>query len=64
LSRDINFFERTTPLTYCIKSPYRKDLADSKAVLSTTHDKIRPFQNVLYDSEAEKEADDVERDED
>jgi hypothetical protein len=64
LSRDTKLFERTAPSTYCIKSPYRKDSADSEAVLSTAREKIRAFQNVLSDSEAEKEADDAERDED
>lgn len=64
LSRDTKLFERTAPSTYCVKSPYRKDPADSESVLSTAREKIRAFQNVLSDSEAEKEADDAERDED
>jgi hypothetical protein len=64
VSRYTKLFERTAPSTYCIKSPYRKDSADSEAVLSTARDKIRAFQNVLSDSEAEKEADDADRDED
>uniref|UniRef100_A0A0D9V401 Homeobox domain-containing protein n=1 Tax=Leersia perrieri TaxID=77586 RepID=A0A0D9V401_9ORYZ len=31
LSRDTKLFERTAPSTYCVKSPYRKDPADSEA---------------------------------
>jgi len=64
LSRDAKLFERTAPSTYCVKSPYRKDPADSEAVLSAAREKIRAFQNVLSDSEAEKEADEAERDDD
>ncbi|KAL6615773.1 hypothetical protein ACP70R_038043 [Stipagrostis hirtigluma subsp. patula] len=64
LSRDTKLFERTAPSTYCVKSPYRKDPADSEAVLSAAREKIRAFQNVISDSEAEKEVDDAERDED
>jgi hypothetical protein len=64
LSRDTKLFERTAPSTYCVKSPYRKDPADSEAVLSAAREKIRAFQNVLSDSEAEKEVDDVDRDDD
>ncbi|AQK97182.1 Homeobox-DDT domain protein RLT1 [Zea mays] len=64
LSRDAKLFERTAPSTYCLKSPYRKDPADSEAVLSAAREKIRAFQNVLSDSEAEKEADEAERDDD
>uniref|UniRef100_A0A0E0C5V6 Homeobox domain-containing protein n=1 Tax=Oryza meridionalis TaxID=40149 RepID=A0A0E0C5V6_9ORYZ len=64
LSRDTKLFERTAPSTYCVKSPYRKDPADSEVVLSSAREKIRAFQNVISDSEAEKEADDAERDED
>uniref|UniRef100_A0A0A9CG49 Uncharacterized protein n=1 Tax=Arundo donax TaxID=35708 RepID=A0A0A9CG49_ARUDO len=64
LSRDTKLFERTAPSTYCVKSPYRKDPTDSEAVLSAAREKIRAFQNVLSDSEAEKEVDDAERDED
>lgn len=64
LSRDTKLFERTAPSTYCVKSPYRKDPADSESVLSAAREKIRAFQNVLSDSEAEKEAEDAERDED
>nr|XP_034595610.1 homeobox-DDT domain protein RLT2-like isoform X2 [Setaria viridis] len=64
LSRDTKLFERTAPSTYCVKSPYRKDPADSEAVLSAAREKIRAFQNVLSDSEAEKEADEAERDDD
>lgn len=63
MSRDTKLFERTAPSTYCVKSPYRKDPADSEAVLSAAREKIRAFQNVLSDSEAEKEVDDVDRDE-
>ncbi|XP_044976615.1 homeobox-DDT domain protein RLT2-like isoform X2 [Hordeum vulgare subsp. vulgare] len=65
LSRDTKLFERTAPSTYCVKSPYRKDPAESEAVLSSAREKIRAFQNVLSDSEAEKEVDvdDVDRDE-
>ena len=59
LSRDTKLFERTAPSTYCVKSPYRKDPADSEAVLSAAREKIRAFQNVLSDSEAEKEADEA-----
>lgn len=64
MSRDTKLFERTAPSTYCVKSPYRKDPADSEAVLSAAREKIRAFQNVLSDSEAEKEVDDVDRDDD
>ncbi|KAK3165036.1 hypothetical protein QOZ80_1AG0028110 [Eleusine coracana subsp. coracana] len=64
LSRDTKLFERTAPSTYCVKSPYRKDPADSESVLSAAREKIRAFQNVLSGSEGEKEADDAERDED
>ncbi|XP_040376666.1 homeobox-DDT domain protein RLT2-like [Oryza brachyantha] len=64
LSRDTKLFERTAPSTYCVKSPYRKDPADSEIVLSSAREKIRAFHNVLSDSDAEKEADDAERDED
>ncbi|CAM0882055.1 unnamed protein product [Alopecurus aequalis] len=64
LSRDTKLFERTAPSTYCVKSPYRKDPADSEAVLSAAREKIRAFQNVLSDSEVEKEVDDVDRDDD
>ncbi|XP_062217174.1 homeobox-DDT domain protein RLT2-like isoform X4 [Phragmites australis] len=64
LSRDTKLFERTAPSTYCVKSPYRKEPADSEAVLSAAREKLRAFQNVLSDSEAEKEVDDAERDED
>ncbi|KAF8675750.1 hypothetical protein HU200_047234 [Digitaria exilis] len=64
LSRDTKLFERTAPSTYCVKSPYRKDPADSESVLSAAREKIRAFQNVLSDSEAEKEADEAERDDD
>jgi hypothetical protein len=64
LSRDTKLFERTAPSTYCVKSPYRKDPADSEAVLTAAREKIRAFQNVLSDSEAEKEADEAERDDD
>jgi len=62
LSRDTKLFERTAPSTYCVKTPYRKDPADSEAVLSAAREKIRVFQNAL--SEVEKDVDEAERDED
>jgi hypothetical protein len=65
LSRDTKLFERTAPSTYCVKEPYRKDPADSEAVLSAAREKIRAFQNALSEcEEAEKDVDDAERDED
>ncbi|KAL6848942.1 hypothetical protein ACP4OV_021525 [Aristida adscensionis] len=65
LSRDTKLFERTAPCTYCVKTPYRKDPADSEAVLSAAREKIRVFQNALSEcDEVEKDVDDAERDED
>lgn len=65
LSRDTKLFERTAPSTYCVKEPYRKDPADSEAVLSAAREKIRAFQNTLSEcEEVEKDVDDAERDED
>ncbi|KAL6610783.1 hypothetical protein ACP70R_040752 [Stipagrostis hirtigluma subsp. patula] len=65
LSRDTKLFERTAPCTYCVKTPYRKDPADSEAVLSAAREKIRLFQNALSEcDEVEKDVDDAERDED
>ena len=65
LSRDTKLFERTAPSTYCVRSPFRKDPADADAILSAAREKIQVFQNGLSDSEeAEKDADDAERDED
>ena len=65
LSRDTKLFERTAPSTYCVKSPYRKDPADSEAVLSAAREKIRVFQNALSEcEEVEKDVDEAERDED
>ncbi|XP_062180404.1 homeobox-DDT domain protein RLT2-like [Phragmites australis] len=63
LSRDTKLFERTAPSTYCVKTPYRKDPADSEAVLSAAREKIRVFQNSECE-EVEKDVDDAERDED
>jgi len=65
LSRDTKLFERTAPSTYCVRSPFRKDPADADAILSAAREKIQVFQNGLSDSEeAEKDADDAERDDD
>jgi hypothetical protein len=64
LSRDTTLFERTAPSTYCVKEPYRKDPADSEAVLSAAREKIRAFQNTLSECEVEKDADDAENNED
>jgi len=65
LSRDTKLFERTAPSTYCVKTPYRKDPADSEAVLSAAREKIRVFQNALSEcEEVEKDVDEAERDED
>jgi hypothetical protein len=64
LSRDTKLFERTAPSTYCVKEPYRKDPADSEAVLSVAREKIRAFQNTLSECEVEKDADDAENNED
>ncbi|BAF18235.2 Os05g0562400 [Oryza sativa Japonica Group] len=65
LSRDSKLFERTAPSTYCVKTPYRKDPADSEAVLAAAREKIRVFQNTISEcEEVEKDVDDAERDED
>lgn len=65
LSRDTKLFERTAPSTYCVKTPYRKDPADSEALLSAAREKIRVFQNALSEcEEVEKDVDEAERDED
>uniref|UniRef100_A0A0D9WJP9 Homeobox domain-containing protein n=1 Tax=Leersia perrieri TaxID=77586 RepID=A0A0D9WJP9_9ORYZ len=65
LSRDSKLFERTAPSTYCVKTPYRKDPADSEAVLAAAREKIRLFQNTISEcEEVEKDVDDAERDED
>lgn len=65
MSRDTKLFERTAPSTYCVKTPYRKDPADSEAVLSAAREKIRVFQNALSEcEEVEKDVDEAERDED
>ncbi|KAL2483357.1 Homeodomain-like transcriptional regulator [Forsythia ovata] len=58
LSRDTKLFERTAPSTYCVRSPYRKDPADTEAILSAARDKIQLFQNKYVDGEG---ADDVEK---
>lgn len=64
LSRDTKLFERTAPSTYCLRSPYRKDPADTEAILSSAREKIQLFQNKYVDGigadDAEKE--DAERD--
>uniref|UniRef100_A0A0E0L5Q8 Uncharacterized protein n=1 Tax=Oryza punctata TaxID=4537 RepID=A0A0E0L5Q8_ORYPU len=65
LSRDSKLFERTAPSTYCVKTPYRKDPADSEVVLAAAREKIRVFQNTISEcEEVEKDVDDAERDED
>ena len=65
MSRDIKLFERTAPSTYCVKTPYRKDPANSEAVFSAAREKIRVFQNALLESEeVEKDVDDAERGDD
>lgn len=65
MSRDTKLFERTAPSTYCVKTPYRKDPADSEALLSAAREKIRVFQNALSEcEEVEKDVDEAERDED
>ncbi|KAK7257406.1 hypothetical protein RIF29_31365 [Crotalaria pallida] len=60
LSRDTKLFERTAPSTYCVRAAYRKDPADSEAILSAAREKIRVFKSGFIDTEA----DDGERDED
>ncbi|KAJ3670695.1 hypothetical protein LUZ60_008121 [Juncus effusus] len=52
LSRDVKLFERTAPSTYCVRTPYRKDPADTDEILSAALEKIRAFQNTLSDSDA------------
>jgi hypothetical protein len=65
LSRDTKLFERTAPSTYCVKTPYRKDPADSEAVFSAAREKIRVFQNAISEcEEVEKDVDDAERGDD
>ncbi|KAH7686073.1 WHIM1 domain-containing protein [Dioscorea alata] len=65
LSRDTKLFERTAPSTYCVRTPYRKDPADTDVILSAAREKIQVFQNVPSDSEeAEKDAEDAEREDD
>lgn len=65
MSRDTKLFERTAPSTYCVKTPYRKDPADSETVLSAAREKIRVFQNALSEcEEVEKDVDEAERDAD
>ncbi|KQK04896.1 homeobox-DDT domain protein RLT2 isoform X2 [Brachypodium distachyon] len=65
LSRDTKLFERTAPSTYCVKAPYRKDPADSEAVLSAAREKIKLFQNALSEcEEVEKDVDDADRGDD
>lgn len=62
MSRDTKLFERTAPSTYCVKTPYRKDPADSEAVFSAAREKIRVFQNALSAcEEVEKDVEDAER---
>jgi hypothetical protein len=65
LSRDTKLFERTAPCTYCVKTPYRKDPADSESVFSAAREKIRVFQNAILEcEEVEKDVDDAERGDD
>lgn len=65
MSRDTKLFERTAPSTYCVKTPYRKDPADSEAVFSEAREKIRVFQNALSGcEEVEKDVEDAERGDD
>ncbi|XP_050204258.1 homeobox-DDT domain protein RLT2 isoform X2 [Mercurialis annua] len=61
LSRDSKLFERTAPSTYCVHPPYRKDPADSEAILAAARERIRIFKSGIVDGE---DADDAERDED
>ncbi|KAL6134109.1 hypothetical protein ACLB2K_066342 [Fragaria x ananassa] len=60
LSRDSKLFERTAPLTYCVRAAYRKDTTDSKAVLSAARERIQNFRSKIFDVEG---ADEAERDE-
>ncbi|KAL5715822.1 hypothetical protein ACHQM5_017591 [Ranunculus cassubicifolius] len=64
LSRDTNLFERTAPSTYCLKAAYRKDPVNAQAILTEAREKVQIFENGYSDSEGEKDAEDVERDED
>ncbi|GAB4824907.1 hypothetical protein Ancab_007779 [Ancistrocladus abbreviatus] len=61
LSRDTKLFERVAPSTYCVRPPYRKDPADSEAILFAAREKIRLFKSGFVDG---VEADDVEKDDD
>lgn len=63
LSRDTKLFERTAPSTYCVRTPYRKDPADTEAILSAALERIQVYKNGCLDAE-EAEKEDVERDED
>ncbi|KAL8267692.1 hypothetical protein R6Q59_001490 [Mikania micrantha] len=66
LSRDTKLFERTAPSTYCLKSPYRKDPADSDAIINAAREKIHIFKNGYFDGEEafDPERDDAEKDDD
>ncbi|XP_027345638.1 homeobox-DDT domain protein RLT2 isoform X2 [Abrus precatorius] len=61
LSRDTKLFERTAPSTYCLRSAYRKDPADSEAIYSAARERITIFKSGFVNAE---EADDGERDAD
>ncbi|CAL0333845.1 unnamed protein product [Lupinus luteus] len=61
LSRDTKLFERTAPSTYCVRAAYRKDPADSEAILSAARESIRVIKSGSIDTE---EVDDGKRDED
>lgn len=61
LSRDGSLFEKTAPSTYCVRPAYRKDPADSEAILAAAREKIQIFKSGFPDVE---DAEDVERDED
>lgn len=61
MSRDTKLFERTAPSTYCVRSAYRKDPADSEAIYSAARERIGIFKNGVVGAE---EADDGERGED
>lgn len=63
LSRDTKLFERTAPSTYCVRTPYRKDPADTEAILSAALERIQVYKNGCLDAE-EAEKEDAERDED
>ncbi|KAL4289870.1 hypothetical protein GQ457_14G009610 [Hibiscus cannabinus] len=65
LTRDTKLFERIAPSTYCVRPAYRKDPADSEAILAEARKKIRQFENGFLGEDAyEVERDDIERDED